>query len=102
MIKAIINGLLNLLSSVISLVLTPINALINNLFPSMSSAISTFNTFVTTYVGGTLAYFFILLPPIFRGLLVTWFTFVIAYYGVIYTYLGIKKLWQVIQKIKFW
>lgn len=102
MIKAIINGLLNLLSSVISLVLTPINLLIENLFPSMSNAISTFNTFVTRYVGGTLAYFFSLLPPIFRGLLVTWFTFVIAYYGVIYTYLGIKKLWEVIQRIKFW
>lgn len=102
MIKAIINGLLTLLSSVISLVLTPINALVENLFPSMSNAISTFNTFVTNYVGGTLAYFFLLLPPTFRGLLVIWFTFVIAYYGVIYTYLGIKKLWQVIQKIKFW
>lgn len=102
MIKALINGLLNLLGSVIGLVLTPINSLVANLFPSMSNAIATFNTFVSRYVGGTLSYFFSLLPPIFRNLLVIWLTFVIGYYGVIYTYLGVKKLWEVIQKIKFW
>ena len=102
MIKALINGILNLLASVIGLVLTPINNLISSLFPNVSSAISTFNTFVNTYVGGSLSYFFSILPPIFRGLLVTWFTFVISYYGIIYTYIAIKKLWEVIQKIKFW
>ena len=49
MIKALINGLLNLLGSVIGLVLTPINSLVANLFPSMSNAIATFNTFVSKY-----------------------------------------------------
>lgn len=56
-----------MLSYVINIVLTPINALISNLFPSMANAIATFNTFVNTYVGGSLSYFFSLLPPIFRG-----------------------------------
>ena len=102
MIKKLLNGILNMASSVVGLVLTPINALVENLFPNMANAISTFNTFVNTYVGGMLSYFFNLFPPIFRSLLVIWFTFVVSYYGIVYTYLGIKKIYEVIQKVKFW
>lgn len=102
MIKAIINGILGVLMKVIDIVLIPLNLLFDNLFPDVSSMISNFTTFVNTYVGGTLSYFFSLLPPIFRGLLVTFLTFVIAYYGIYYTYVGIKKIFEVIQKIKFW
>lgn len=102
MIKAIINGILGVLMKVIDIVLTPLNLLFDNLFPDVSSMISNFTTFVNTYVGGTLSYFFSLLPPIFRSLLISFITFVIAYYGVYYTYLGIKKIFDVIQKIKLW
>ena len=102
MIKFLINGILNLLQFVISIVLTPVNALFTNLFPDMSTAISNFNNFADTYFGSGLAYFFSMFPPIFRNLLITWFTFVVAYYGIIYTYIGITKLWIIIQKVKFW
>lgn len=102
MIKAIINGILNILMKIIDIVLTPLNLLFDNVFPNVSSMISTFNTFVTNYVGGALSYFFSILPPIFRGLLVLFITFVIAYYGIYYTYIGIKKIFDIIQKIKLW
>ena len=102
MIKALLNGLLSIITSLLNIFLLPINALIENIFPDMASAISTFNTFVNTYVGGTLSYFFSILPPTFRGLLALWFTFVISYYGIYYTYTGIIKIWSIIQKIKFW
>lgn len=102
MIKAIINGILNLCLKVIDIVLIPINALFDNVFPNVSNMISTFNTFVTNYVGGTLSYFFSMLPPLFRGLLITFLTFVIAYYGIYYTYIGIKKIFDIIQKVKLW
>lgn len=102
MIKALLNGILGLAKKLIAIVLTPINLLIANLFPDMASAISTFNNFVNQYIGGSLSYFFSLLPPIFRSLLILWFTFVIAYYGFIYTYKGIIKIYEVIQKIKVW
>ena len=77
MIKAIINGILSLIISILDIILIPVNALFENLFPDVSSMISTFNTFVTTYVGGGLSYFFSILPPIFRGLLVTFITSVV-------------------------
>lgn len=102
MIKAIINGILNILMKVIDIVLTPLNLLFDNLFPNVGSMINTFNSFVSTYIGGGLSYFFSMLPPIFRGLLVLFLTFVIAYYGVYYTYIGIKKIFDIIQKIKLW
>lgn len=102
LIKALLNGILNVITSLLNIFLLPINALIENIFPDMSSAISTFNNFINNYVGGTLSYFFSILPPIFRGLLVLWYTFVIAYYSVYYSYLAIIKIWSIIQKIKFW
>ena len=102
MIKAILNGILNAITSVIGFILTPINALFVNLFPGRSSAISIFISFVSTYVGGALSYFFSLFPPIFRSLLILWFTFVIAYYSIYYSYKAIIQIFNVIQKIKFW
>lgn len=102
MIKAIINGILKLLVKVIDILLTPLNLLFENLFPDVSDMISTFSTFVNRYIGGGLRYFFNLFPPIFRGLVVTFITFIIAYYGVYYTYIGIKKIFDIIQKVKLW
>lgn len=102
MIKAILKGILKALSGIVTGLLSPLNSLFTNLFPNMSTAISTFTTFVNTFFGNTLAYFLYLLPPTFRTLLILWFTFVIAYYGVYYTYIGFLKLFNVIQKVKFW
>jgi hypothetical protein len=102
MIKSLLNGILKIVTTLIGFILTPVNALFTNLFPDMSNAISTFNTFVNTYVGGALSYFFSLFPPIFRTLLILWFTFVIAYYSIFYTYKAIIKIFTIIQKIKFW
>lgn len=102
MIKALLKGVLKMLIAVLNIVLIPINALIENIFPNMANAIDTFTNFITNILGNNMIYFFHILPPIFRTLLVVWFTFVISYYSVYYTYLGIIKLWGVIQKIKFW
>lgn len=96
------NGILKMITSVINIFLIPINAIFENIFPDMSNAISNFNIFVNTYVGGTLSYFFSILPPIFRNMLTIWFTFVIAYYTIHFTYITIIKVWAIIQKVKFW
>lgn len=102
MIKALLSGILKIITSLLNVFLMPINALLENLFPDMSNAISTFTSFVNTYVGGSLAYFFSILPPTFRSLLVLWLGFIIGYYTIYYTYLAIIKIFDIIQKIKFW
>ena len=68
----------------------------------MTSAISHFNNFVTTYLGSTLSFFFNLLPPIFRSIVILWLTFLISYYTIYFSYLAIVKMFDIIQKIKFW
>lgn len=102
MIKALLNGIMKIVTSALDIVLLPVNALIGNLFPNMSNAISSFTTFVNTYIGGTLGYFFSILPPICRSIIILWFTFLITYYGVVWSYSLIVKIWNVIHKIKFW
>lgn len=102
MIKAIINGIMKLVTSIIDIVLLPVNALINNIFPDFSSALSTFNNFITNYIGGSLSYFSSILPPITKNVIIIWLTFLITYYGIVWTYTLIIKIFNVIKKIKFW
>lgn len=102
MIKAILNGILKVISKILNVFLLPINALFENLFPDMTSAIETFNEFVNTYLGNNLSYFFSIFPPIFRSILLLWFTFLVGYYSIKFTYLGAIKIWSIIQKLKFW
>ena len=102
MIKALLNGIMKMVTSVLDIVLLPVNSLISNLFPDMSVAISRFTAFVNSYFGTGLTYFFQLIPPLTRNIIVLWFTFLITYYGVVWSYSLIIKIWNVIQKIKFW
>ena len=102
MINALLNGILKVITTLLNVFLLPINLLIDNLFPDMTEAISHFNNFVTTYLGSPLSYFFNLLPPIFKSIMLLWLTFLVSYYTVYYSYLAIIKIWSIIQKIKFW
>lgn len=102
MIKALLNGIMKIVSSFIGIILTPVNTLISNVFPDFSNAIASFNTFVSRYVGGTIAYFSSILPPITRSIIALWLTFLIGYYTITWSYALIIKIYNVIQKIKFW
>lgn len=102
MIKALMKGIMKIVTSFIGIVLTPVNALISGIFPNFAGAISQFNSFVTNYVGGTIAYFSSILPPITRQVIALWLTFLIAYYTITWSYALIIKIYNVIQKIKFW
>lgn len=102
MVKALLNGIMKMVTSIINIVLLPVNSLISSIFPDFSSAINNFNTFVNTYVGGSISYFCNILPPITRNIIGIWLTFLVVYYGVVWTYSAIIKIYNVIQKIKFW
>lgn len=102
MIKAILSGILKMLLAILNIVLLPINALIENIFPDMASAIQTFTNFINISFGDLFLWFLYILPPIFRSICAIWFTFVVSYYTIYYGYKGILKIWEIIQKIKFW
>lgn len=103
MFKILFNGILSVVKSLINIVLLPINALVESLFPSsIVNAIDNFNTFIYQYVGGSLSWFSNLFPPIFKSLVILSLTFMIAYFTFVWSYTAIIKIWNVIQKIKFW
>lgn len=102
MINAILNGILNMITSVVGIILTPLNNLITSLFPDFSGAITNFTNMINTYLGGGLAYASSFIPPLTKSMLLLWFTFLLTYYGVIFSYSVITKVWDIIQKVKFW
>ena len=53
MIKAIINGVMSLIISLVGIILSPINLLINQFMPNLSTAFSTINQFFDT-IGGVI------------------------------------------------
>lgn len=102
LINAILNGLLSMITNLLNVLLLPINLIFENIFPDFTDAIANFNNFVTSYLGSILGFFFNLFPPIFKSILFLWFTFLGAYYGIRFAYLGAIKIFNIIQKIKFW
>lgn len=102
MINAILNGLLSAINTLISGLLSPLDNLVTSLFPNMSSILSNFNTFVSTYLGGGLGYFMTLFPPLTANVIRFALTFAIAYGTASITYWTFTRIFELIQKIKFW
>ena len=73
MAKAIFTVFFNVIKSLVSIILTPINLLVVNLFPDFTSLINTFNSAVATFLGSKLTYFFYILPPNARNMVIFYF-----------------------------
>lgn len=62
MAKTLFKVFMNLLLSLASLITGPINAMIANDFPDFSTQMGNLATYINTYLGNSLAYFFHILP----------------------------------------
>ena len=102
MINALLNGLLSMITTLVGVILSPLNDIITSLFPDFSSAITNFTNMINTYLGSGLAYACSFIPPLTKSMILLWFTFLLSYYGIIFSYSLITKTWDIIQKIKFW
>lgn len=101
MIKALINGLLTALMTLVNIVLLPINALIGAVFPNLSQYLSGALTLLAN-VGNGIAYVSNFMPPLFKGLVILTITTLMYYYTILWSYTVISKAWSLIQRIKFW
>lgn len=100
--KALMNVIMKLTTSVINIVLTPVNLLLEPLFPdSMINAISNFTNLLSR-IGYIISWVTNLFPPIFKELLLLALGVTITYYTIAWSYSLIIKIYNVIQKIKFW
>ena len=102
MAKALFNVFFNIIKSIINVVLTPINSIVANFFPNLATIINSFNSALKIYLGGGLSYFFNLIPPTSRTLILLYLSILLAYYTGIFAYHLILKVFQIIKKIKIW
>lgn len=102
MASAIFNVFFKIIGTIVDIFTAPISLLLVNFFPDFAQVISNFNTAITTYIGGTLAYFSSLLPPITRGTILIYLGVVIAYYTIVLNVHLILKVITIIKNIKFW
>ena len=102
MFKILFNVLFGVITSIVNIVMTPINLLVSNFIPNFSSMIATFNYVLENYIGNGIAYFFSMVPPMTKNVMLTFISFYISYYTVSIAVHGIIKVYAIIKKIKIW
>lgn len=93
---------LNFLVGVANIFLTPVNTLLTNVFPDLSANITHFTNLVTTYFGTGLSFFFHLLPPNTRQLILLYLTLLIICYTITISLHVILKVIELLRHIKIW
>lgn len=101
MFKALFNIIINMLASVIQIVCWPINILITNALPDLTDKI----TFVTNNIGSifnSISWGLGLLPTAVVEVLLFIVLVEIAMHTIFKSTHALIKVWNVLQKIKFW
>lgn len=101
-IYGFLDMILWLLSIVVKVVLIPVDALFKFLMPDFSTMLSHFSNSLIALAGAPFSYFFNMLPPITKTIIVFWLALLISYYTILWTYRGIIMIPKVLHKIKFW
>lgn len=101
MFKALFNIIINLLATVIQIVVWPINAVINATLPDLSSRIlEVSNTLNTVFDSMTWALG--LIPPAVISAVLFIITVEIAKHTIFTSTHALLKVWNLLQKLKFW
>lgn len=101
MFKALFNIILNLLATVIQLVCWPINSVIEATLPDLSSKIEEVTTAIAS-IFNTITWALGLLPESLIEILLFIVTIEIAKHTIFKSTHVITKVWNVLQKVKFW
>lgn len=102
MAKAIFNFMIGLVSNFIKLLWAPLDNGIALLFPNVNDKLTTFTDFLNTFINNNIAWFANILPPGVRALCIFWLGFMVSYYTFAIVYDAVVKIFNLIQKIKFW
>ena len=101
MFSAIINFFLNLVATLIQVILIPINLIITNVFPDLSSQVSQVSNGISELFSG-IGWALGVLPPGVLPVLLFIITIEICKHTIWANAHMIVKVWNVLQKIKFW
>ena len=101
MLQLFINFLLNILMTVVQIIVWPINQLLSNFLPSISNQINSVTNVLNT-VFDSLAWALGVIPTPIISVLTFIIVVEIAKHTIFLTSHVILRLWNVIQKVKFW
>lgn len=101
MFKILFKIIINLLATVIQLIVWPINQLISATLPDLTNKIADVNSTITN-VFNSMTWALGLLPPIIIETLLFIITIEIAKHTIYISTHTLVKVWNVLQKIKFW
>lgn len=101
MFKALFKIIINLLATVIQIVVWPVNTVISNALPDLSDKIlSVTNTLNTVF--DSITWGLGILPPILVETLLFILLVEIAKHTIYVSTHTLLKVWNILQKIKFW
>lgn len=101
MFSAIVNFFLNLVATIIQVILIPVNLIITNVLPDLTSQINQVVNGISELFSG-IGWALGLLPPGVLPVLVFIITIEICKHTIWANAHMIVKVWNVLQKIKFW
>ena len=98
MVKALINGIFNVILSVASVFTSPISSAISGTLPQVADAVSSITRLINLILG-VIPYFLHLIPPLTRGAIYIVITFWVAQQPVLYVYRGIMQILNLVKRI---
>ena len=101
MFKVFFNVIINMLATVIQIICWPINAIITNTMPDLSTQISNVSNTIGS-VFNSLNWAIGLVPPVIIETLLFIITIEVAKHTIFLSTHTLVKVWNVLQKIKFW
>ena len=101
MFKVLFNVIINMLATVIQIICWPINVIITNTMPDLSTQITNVSTTIGS-VFNSLNWAIGLVPPVIIETLLFIITIEIAKHTIFLSTHILIKVWNVLQKIKFW
>lgn len=105
MIGALLSGLFNLiltlLSTIVQIVLLPLNLLFSGVFPDLTDKIQQVVQGFADALSG-IGWAVAIIPPIIRTTLLFIFTIEVGLFVILKSTRMTAKLWKVIQKLKLW
>lgn len=94
--------LMKFIVTIVNFILLPINALVVNALPSFTDKINYFESLVGRFVSPTLSWFFNILPPYSRSLIIFYLELLVILYTITIGIHLVLKVIHLIRNIKIW
>lgn len=101
LITAFFNFLLTIIMTIVQLICLPLNTIFNGVFPDFTSKIADIQTGLG-YAFEKLSWAVSLIPPMVREVILFIFTIELSMLVIMRSTHMTSKIWNILQKLKFW